>query len=345
MRQKQKQIQVRLSGAALGLNGLGSDGTLAGASRQTPLKALIVLDERENSWFLNGGFHEAADHRLMDVRSLTVHGHDLPWILREIAERAPDVLLLDSTLSSHAVLRITAHVRGEMPSLPIFLLPDTPDPSIRSVETDQALAAADTIAHTIRYAHGRLGLQRALLYMALRDDLTGLHNRRGFIALATQHLNWARDAGLHMVMFFADLDGLKSINDRFGHGEGDRAITLAAYCLKKTFRKFDVVARLSGDEFVALIMEEPGRGAESICRRLQTNLAACAGADIPYELSLSVGVAHFDPGKPVTLQELMRQADTALYQHKRGRRSAAQPSKGRWQSVAPLELNSSVPRG
>lgn len=338
---------------------------------QTLLKALVLLDDRENSWFLHGAFHEAIDFRLMDVKALPVKMQNLQWTLRQIAERAPDVLLLDSTLSSHFVLRMAVFVRNKMPALPIVLLPDIrgasnhqsaeadtvaadaiPVPAATApLASDAALIAADTIAQTIRYTHGRLGLQRTLLQMALRDDLTGLHNRRGFIALATQHLAWARDAGQHMVMFFADLDGLKSINDQFGHGEGDRAISLTAACVRKTFRKFDVTARLSGDEFVALIMDEPGRSAETICRRLQMNLTDCVGADSPYNLSLSVGVAHFDPDEPATLQELMKQADIALYQHKRKKRSAvpgsvaaAAPSNG-YRRPAPLELNPSLPRG
>jgi diguanylate cyclase (GGDEF)-like protein len=310
-------------------------------NKATLLKALVVSDERENSWFLSGGFHEATD--LMDIRALRVNMQDFHSTLREIAQQTPDVLLLDSTLSSPFVVRMAVHIRDKMPNLPIFMLPDIHGALIQSAETDNAAnsaqVTADTVARTILYTHGRLGLQRTLLQMALRDDLTGLHNRRGFIALATQQLTWARDSGQQMVMFFADLDGLKWINDRYGHGEGDRAISLAAACIKETFRRFDVTARLSGDEFVALIMEEPGRSAETICRRLQMNLADCAGADSPYKLSMSVGVAHFDPDKPVTLQELMRQADTELYEHKRKGRLAA--SKGRRLSAAPLELNPS----
>jgi len=309
--------------------------------KQTLLKALVVSDEQENSWFLNGGFHEATE--LMDVRALRVNMRDFHSTLREIVQQTPDVLLLDSTLSSPYVVRMAVHVRDKMPNLPILMLPNIHGALIQSAESDDAvnsaLIAADTVARSILYTHGRLGLQRTLLQMALRDDLTGLHNRRGFIALATQQLTWARDSGQHMVMFFADLDGLKWINDRYGHGEGDRAISLAAACIKETFRRFDVTARLSGDEFVALIMEEPGRSAETICRRLQMNLADCAGAESPYRLSMSVGVAHFDPDKPVTLQELMRQADTGLYEHKRKNRLAA--SKGRWPSAAPLEMNPS----
>ena len=309
--------------------------------KQTLLKALVVSDERENSWFLGGGFHEAID--LMDVTALRVNMQDFHSTLREIVQQTPDVLLLDSTLSSPFVVRMAVQVRDKMPNLPILMLPDIYGALTQSAETDNAensdLAAADTVARSILYTHGRLGLQRTLLQMALRDDLTGLHNRRGFIALATQQLTWARDSGQHMVMFFADLDGLKWINDRYGHGEGDRAISLAAACIKETFRRFDVTARLSGDEFVALIMEEPGRSAETICRRLQMNLADCAGAESPYRLSMSIGAAHFDPDNPVPLQELMRQADTELYEHKRKDRLTA--SKGRRLSAEPLELNPS----
>jgi two-component system, cell cycle response regulator len=292
---------------------------------QKLLNALVVLDGREDSWFLNGGFHESIDRHMLDVKGLPVDMEDLNGTLRMIAEQTPDVLLLDSTLAPSFMSSMVTQVRYRMPVLPIVLLPDinevlqqTADlPDSRSGKgLDSGLIAADTIARTIRYAQGQLGLQRALLQMALRDDLTGLHNRRGFTALATRYLQWARDTGQQLTMVFADVDGLKSINDRFGHGEGDRAISLAAASIKETFRRFDVTARLGGDEFVALIIEVPGRSVEMICSRLQTHLADCSGAERRYTLSLSVGVAHFDPEKPVTLQELMRRADAALYQHR-----------------------------
>ena len=309
--------------------------------KQKLLKALVVLDSRENSWFLNGGTDESIDCHLMDVKGLRVNMEDFDRTVLMIAEKSPDVLLLDSTLTRNFALCMVIQVRDKIPNLPVVLLPDIhgaleqaqgfpgaggnltrlgsgPDDVL-----ERALMASDSIARIMRFTHGHLGLQRALLQMALRDDLTGLHNRRGFIALATRHLRCACDTGQHMVLFFADVDGLKSINDRFGHSEGDRALALAAACIRETFRKFDVTARLSGDEFVALITEVPGRSTEAICRRLQSKVAECAGAEGLYKLSLSVGVAHFDPRKPVTLPELMKQADTALYRHKRRDRLAS----------------------
>jgi diguanylate cyclase (GGDEF)-like protein len=319
--------------------------------KQKMLRALVVLDSQESSWFLNEGLNESIDCHLIDVKGLRVNTEDFDNALLMIAEKSPDVLLLDSTLARNFALGMVIQVRDKMPNLPVVVLPDIygalqtqgsrgegGDRTRFGSGTDdvlgKALKESDTIARLLRITHGQLSLQRALLQMALRDDLTGLHNRRGFIALATRYLRSACDTGQHVVMFFADVDGLKSINDRFGHGEGDRAISRAATCIKETFRKFDVTARLSGDEFVALIIEAPGRSAEAICRRLQSKLAGCSDAKSPYKLSLSVGVAHFDPRKPVTLEELMRQADAALYRHKR---------KDRWASDATAAV-SLIPR-
>jgi diguanylate cyclase (GGDEF)-like protein len=289
--------------------------------KQKPLKALVVLDSRENSWFLNGGMDKSIDCHLIDVKGLRVNKEDFDCTLVKISEKSPEV-------------------RDKIPNLPVVLLPDSHgalqtqclpgvgeslsrlSPGTDDV-SDGALMGSDTLARIVRFAHGQLGLQRALLEMAFRDDLTGLHNRRGFMALATRHLRFACDTGQNMMLFFADVDGLKSINDRFGHSEGDRAISRAAACIKETFRRFDLTARLSGDEFVALIIEAPGRSAQAICRRLQSKLVECSGIGSPYKLALSVGVAHFNSGNPVTLQELMGQADIALYRHKRRDRWAS----------------------
>jgi two-component system cell cycle response regulator len=309
--------------------------------KQNQLKAIVIVDRRENSWFLNGGLKASIACHQIELTGLSVNSEDFHGTLRMIAEQSPDVVLLESTLERNFASSIINQVREKMPLLPVVLLPDifgSFDHSAMLSDTGASQAslgpatangqmAADTIAQIIRYVEGQHGLQRRLLQLALRDDLTGLHNRRGFTALANRYLSWARDSGQHLTMFFADLDGLKSINDRFGHVEGDRAILLAAARIKETFRKFDVTARLSGDEFVALIVEAPGRSADAIRRRLQLNRAICSGTEGLYSLSLSVGVAHFDPDKPVNLQELLRQADAALYQQKRNARQlSARPA-------------------
>ena len=102
-------------------------------------------------------------------------------------------------------------------------------------------------------------LQSELSSLALTDELTGLYNRRGFICLSEVQLKLARRSGCDMVLFFIDVDGLKQINDSFGHSEGDNALIRTAEVLRMTFRESDVLARIGGDEFGALAIEASGR--------------------------------------------------------------------------------------
>jgi hypothetical protein len=88
------------------------------------LKALVMLEKWENSWFLNGGFHESIDGQLIDVKALRVNMQDFDGTLRMVVKQAPDVLLLESTMSPQFVSRMAIQVRNKLPNLPILLLPD-----------------------------------------------------------------------------------------------------------------------------------------------------------------------------------------------------------------------------
>lgn len=162
-------------------------------------------------------------------------------------------------------------------------------------------------------------LQEQLRNLALTDDLTGLHNRRGFIALAGQQLKFARRNREHALLFFADINGLKQINDRFGHSEGDAAINRMARVLQRTFRESDIIARLGGDEFAVLANEAGPDSQGDVWRRLKENLIVEGTRDPRFTLSASVGLARFDPRSPVTLDELLNSADRAMYEAKSSR--------------------------
>jgi diguanylate cyclase (GGDEF)-like protein/PAS domain S-box-containing protein len=153
---------------------------------------------------------------------------------------------------------------------------------------------------------------------SLRDDLTGLYNRRGFFNLAEHQFKLSKRNHKGMVLFFADLDELKAINDTLGHLEGDQALIDTANILSKTFRETDIIARLGGDEFVVLITEPSD--AKVILRRLRQNLEHHnANAARPYQIALSIGMAHYNPLFPSTIEDLVRQADSSMYKHKRGK--------------------------
>jgi len=236
---------------------------------------------------------------------------------------------LDSALPPAFLVKVAIRVRDKAPGVPVLMLPQVnTEGGVTSLAASSGCssdATTETITKVIRYARNRQRLQLKLLQLAFKDDLTGLHNRRGFQALAKQHLKLSHSMKGRLLMFFADVDGLKQINDRFGHHEGDRALLRTATSFKNAFRKSDVTARLGGDEFIALMLEEPERNAETIRRRLQLNLARCAVKEPRYRLSLSVGVARLDPQAASSLQDLMAQADNALYAQKRKRLFLAEP--------------------
>lgn len=154
--------------------------------------------------------------------------------------------------------------------------------------------------------------------MAILDELTGLYNRRGFMALASQHLKQAKRAKRQALLLFADLNGLKKINDTHGHADGDRALVAAAEVFNRTFRDSDVVARVGGDEFAILAVEADHENVEVIRARLQAALDfANNGNARPYEISVSIGIVSYDPQQHTSVEELMAFADQEMYMHKK----------------------------
>jgi diguanylate cyclase (GGDEF)-like protein/PAS domain S-box-containing protein len=161
--------------------------------------------------------------------------------------------------------------------------------------------------------------EEALRALLLVDELTGLYNRRGFLTLGEQQLKMAGRTKRKLLLLFADFDHLKRINDSLGHPQGDQALIDIADVLRETFRESDILARIGGDEFVVLALETDSANPETLTARLQKNLEAHnASADRRYRLSLSVGVARYDPEHPCSIDELLARADRLMYAQKQG---------------------------
>ena len=148
------------------------------------------------------------------------------------------------------------------------------------------------------------------------DPLTGLTNRRGFFDLSPTYLRLMGCSGRQRrVLFFIDLDGLKSINDRYGHPTGDEALCAVAQALRGTFRTSDLLVRLGGDEFAVLATLDPhdiARVKAALAARLAEAKDVLAA---PERLSVSVGTAEYLPGD--SLDVLLARADQAMYRQKR----------------------------
>jgi len=156
--------------------------------------------------------------------------------------------------------------------------------------------------------------------LALVDELSGLHNRRGFLMLAEKQLQIAQRTGRPDLLLFIDLDGMKRINDERGHEAGDAALRRTAAVLHAAFRTSDIIARFGGDEFVVMCPNTGSEAATALVAGLQQHVEeANVGIPVPLHLSLSVGCAVFDSLNPVTLGELIRMADAAMYAAKQAK--------------------------
>jgi diguanylate cyclase (GGDEF)-like protein len=163
----------------------------------------------------------------------------------------------------------------------------------------------------------RKKMEERLRSLSITDDLTGLYNRRGFLTFADHHIKAAERRKEQSLLILIDLDGLKQINDAFGHNIGDQALIDTATVIKQTFRNSDVTARVSGDEFVALTTDADGKGAESIKKRLYENVDAHNAKGMrPYKLSMSLGIAAHNPSTSGSIDRLLLKADELMYAEK-----------------------------
>lgn len=175
-----------------------------------------------------------------------------------------------------------------------------------------------TILLAIEDITERKRLEERLRTLSVTDELTGLFNRRGLFALADKLLALAKRQRKGMFMLYVDLDGLKVINDTLGHEEGDSALVDTANILRSNYRESDIVARVGGDEFVVFPVGATGDSTEAILARLQQVIAARRSeSGRRYELSLSAGVAYFNPEAPASVGELLVQGDKSMYEQKR----------------------------
>ena len=244
-----------------------------------------------------------------------------------------DVALVDFRLGATTGLELLRDTAAEGCRTPVILLTgqgdhETDVAAMQSGAADYLVKGETTppmLERAIRYALERRRLLEEIRALSLTDELTGLHNRRGFLTLAGQQLRRARREARGLALLYADLDGLKAINDRHGHEAGDRAIAGAAAVLRRVFRTDDVVARLGGDEFAVLVGDADA--APLLHARLREELARerppehAPGGEAP--LSLSTGLVAVAAADDRSLDVLMAEADARMYAEKRSRRMSA----------------------
>ena len=243
-----------------------------------------------------------------------------------------DVMLLDLSLPDSSGIQTLRDVYAQAREIPIVVFTglDGDDIAFQAVNEGaqdflvKGRADTELLDRSIRYAIERHRALEQVRQLSIVDELTGLNNRRGFLVLFEHHRELAARKQVPLTLIFIDLDGMKRINDSYGHQEGDRALIETGRLLTATFRKSDVIARLGGDEFCVLLTEGSEQGGEVAINRLVANAeSAVASAGRPYRLSLSLGIGRYDPKDPVPVDILIQRADHAMYVQKEAKKRKA----------------------
>jgi diguanylate cyclase (GGDEF)-like protein/PAS domain S-box-containing protein len=159
--------------------------------------------------------------------------------------------------------------------------------------------------------------EEKLKILATRDALTGVLNRGVALLLFAKQLQMAKRESVKLSICYLDLDGLKEINDTYGHQEGDETLKMVSKFLLQSLREADIVCRLGGDEFLIILPHCPVEKAMNVWERISRAVVSFNGRnEKPYIISLSRGFAEFSPENPKTVDQLIAMADREMYKHK-----------------------------
>lgn len=245
-----------------------------------------------------------------------------------IQVRPADAVLIDATRPEGRDLEAIRRICLDQPDLPVVVLTAPEDEAfgLAAVEAGaqdslvKGRVTGDLLGRALAYAVERQRLLAEVRSLALVDELTGLLNRRGFVTLGGHQLRVAARQRQPVWLLFADLDGMKWINDTLGHPAGDRALVEAAAVLRETFRESDTIARVGGDEFAVFALEGERGARDEPADRLAR--AVAARAELPgraFPLALSIGFVRCVPDGGTTIEMLLALADERMYDDKRAR--------------------------
>lgn len=224
-----------------------------------------------------------------------IHPDDYPWVVEDGVDKS--IAGLEGWTQGYRIIDADGKVRwirdhthavrgpdGELACYEGYIIDVTPEKQLEAALRER---------------------EEQLRVLSLADELTGLSNRRGLFALGEQALRSARRHGRSLTIIYADIDGLRNLNERFGHDQGDTALHDVADALCAVRQASDIAARASGDELVLLIDDEPATAARAVQRVRRSIDALNDRGERPYRLSVSIGVTHVPADSVSTLSELI----------------------------------------
>lgn len=252
--------------------------------------------------------------------------HKLCQAKRHLQNGRADVALLDLCLPDARGLDVVLEAQRTAPNVPLVALSATADEALAAQALQ--LGAQDflvkselnpsQLTRALSFAIARQQAQLQLRSLSLLDELTGLHNRRGFISLAEQSLKLTSRQSVRSSLIFIDVDNLKYINDNFGHREGDYALQQIASLLRECFRESDIIGRLGGDEF-CILLSHTGETGDHLVRKRLFQLIGRSNENSRRFYALSVSLGIVEVAGPHDLEQQISRADALMYEHKRAK--------------------------
>jgi diguanylate cyclase (GGDEF)-like protein/PAS domain S-box-containing protein len=288
-------------------------------------RVLIIEDNEDDIWLVNEFLSQLVP------RKYELHSSfKLSDALNRLENEVYDLILLDLNLPESKGEETLLDSRITDLDYPIIVLTGLNDEAL-ALKAVQA-GAQDylvkgefddkVLARSIDYAIERHQLKKQILEASYTDPLTGLYNRKGFNALAEQQRKLAQRNQSEFLFFFIDVDDLKNINDSFGHQKGDQALEYTAQILRNTFRDSDILGRAGGDEFIVLMVDTNIDDSDVILRRFESERTKIFSTVEDYELTFSIGQSAWSFNEQKTLDELLGEADAAMYTHKRAKQNS-----------------------
>lgn len=288
------------------------------------IKILLIEDSDLSATMTQNMLEKSNEYEYMDYTFDLEHVYLLSEALDAVSKNEYDVILLDLNLPDSLGINTLTKLIRYCSDIPIIVLSNIDDfklsyNTIKYGAQDYLIKGQynmDMLIRSISYSVERFSMISAFKELALIDELTGIFNRRAFTNLS--EIKIAKKGKKNIFFLFSDVNNLKSINDQYGHTEGDFVLREFADVLKNSFRESDIVARYAGDEFIVLASNVKQEDKPVILQRIHDNL------DIknqiinkPYVIEASIGTVLKTPDEDLVLENIIKELDKLMYQEKK----------------------------
>ena len=283
------------------------------------IKVLLIEDNKDDIQAITG-FIEQSDRLNANIKTVDSIKKANEIMLYD----KMDIILIDLNVQGMKFEELIDSIDKNNLSIPHIVITDERDEdlgieAVRKGAQDYLVRSELSeriLRRAITYSIERHEILDSLYRTTIVDELTSLYNRRGLYTLGNQQVEMAKRHKDKIFIFFLDLDGMKRINDTLGHDLGDKALIDTSKIMHKSFRTTDILSRVGGDEFVAVVVKAQFKSIPIIIQRVEDLIKEQNISDEKFKISISIGVSEVDLEAKTPLDDAIRHADKKMYDSK-----------------------------